>query len=188
MDRSDQLGKLIKENVCALQSSDWLSFIIQAKKKKCIHRDVGKLPHPAAKVLDHIRVEGAPATFDTPAWTVERNDEAVNRGCHKSAKEYQGFLEQELHEFCKQDYYIVLPYWAVRQLENLRICPIGVVPQRARQPRPISDYTYWGTNEDTVKIAPREAMQFGRTLIYNNTYNKAYYKVGNLSQSSMLNP
>jgi hypothetical protein len=129
-----------------------------------LHPEVRNLPHPASDLLDHLRVDGATATFTTPPWTAAQKDTAVMRGCHKSAIEYDGFLEQELVDFIKKGYYVVLPYSAVRQLENLRLCPIGVVPQRDRQPRPISDYTFWGTNGETVKLAPQETMQFGRAL------------------------
>mmetsp|Transcript_50704 Transcript_50704/g.122309 ORF Transcript_50704/g.122309 Transcript_50704/m.122309 type:complete len:800 (-) Transcript_50704:1111-3510(-) len=166
MSRSDKLGKLIDEHVCLLQSSnhDWLEYVSKVKKRSCIPPDVGRLPHPAAPLLDELRTTGAPATFSSPPWEVEKNDEAVRRGCHQSAKEYQGFLEDEMATFVERGYYVVLPYREVRHLEGLRLCPIGVVPQRKRQPRPISDYTFYGTNADTIKRAPQEAMQFGRTL------------------------
>jgi hypothetical protein len=41
---------------------------------------------------------------------------------------------------------------------------MGVVPQRDRRPRVIVDYSFFGVNEETVKLAPREAMQFGKAL------------------------
>jgi hypothetical protein len=40
-----------------------------------------------------------------------------------------------------------------------------VVPQRDRRPRLIVDYTFSGVNPETVKMAPPEAMQFGKTLL-----------------------
>jgi hypothetical protein len=39
-----------------------------------------------------------------------------------------------------------------------------VVPQHNRRPRPIVDYTYSQLNHATKRIAPSEAMQFGRAL------------------------
>ena len=39
-----------------------------------------------------------------------------------------------------------------------------MVPQRDRRPRLIVDYNFFGVNEDTVPLAPKEAMQFGRAL------------------------
>lgn len=65
----------------------------------------------------------------------------------------------------KQSQWIILPYDAVRHLHNLRISPMGVVPQHEeRRPRTIVDYSYYGLNSETVPIAPMDAMQFGNTL------------------------
>jgi hypothetical protein len=47
---------------------------------------------------------------------------------------------------------------------NLRISPLGVVPQWDRRPRTISDYSFFLVNEDTVDLAPAKSMQFGRAL------------------------
>jgi hypothetical protein len=47
---------------------------------------------------------------------------------------------------------------------QLRVSPMGVVPQRERRPRVIVDYSFFGVNDDMVKLAPREAMQFGKAL------------------------
>jgi hypothetical protein len=60
--------------------------------------------------------------------------------------------------------WIVFPFDQVRDLQNLRISPIGVVPQRDRCPRTIVDYSYSGINQETCPIAPAEAMQFGTAL------------------------
>jgi hypothetical protein len=48
--------------------------------------------------------------------------------------------------------------------EQPRLIPLGVVPQRDRRPRSIIDYTFYRINEDTVVMAPPEAMQFGKAL------------------------
>jgi hypothetical protein len=58
----------------------------------------------------------------------------------------------------------VAPYLAVCNLPGLRISPLGVVPQRDRRPRLIVDYTYSKVNMETIPLAPREAMQFGRVV------------------------
>ena len=50
------------------------------------------------------------------------------------------------------------------QLPNLRLSPPEVVPQRDRRPRWIIDYSFSGVNQDTLPLAPSEAMQFGHTL------------------------
>jgi hypothetical protein len=63
---------------------------------------------------------------------------------------------------------MVLPYRLLQKhkhlISNLRISPMGVVPQRARWPRIIVDYSFQGLNNETIKMAPREAMQFSKAL------------------------
>jgi hypothetical protein len=41
---------------------------------------------------------------------------------------------------------------------------MGCVPQHDCHPHTIVDYTFFGLNDDTVPIAPRDAMQFGNAL------------------------
>ncbi len=41
---------------------------------------------------------------------------------------------------------------------------MGIIPQRDRRPRLIIDYSYWGINDETELLSPKESMQFGRTL------------------------
>ena len=60
--------------------------------------------------------------------------------------------------------WVVLPYSAVKEFKDLRLSPPGVVPQRGRRPRWIVDYTWWKVNEETLPLAPSDAMQFGHAL------------------------
>ena len=86
------------------------------------------------------------------------------RGSHKSAHEERDFVFDEIRDFCAQGYWAVLPYEVVRSWANLRISPLGVVPQRDRRPRIIVDYSFSGINAETIPLAPKEAMQFGRAF------------------------
>ena len=58
----------------------------------------------------------------------------------------------------------VLPASLVKDIPGIRLSPLGLVPQRNRRDRMISDYSLFGVNDDTVPLAPPEAMQFGHTL------------------------
>jgi hypothetical protein len=60
--------------------------------------------------------------------------------------------------------WLVLPLNQAKELPNLRISPISVVPQRDRRPRTIVDYSFSGLNQETCTIAPSDAMQFGTAL------------------------
>ena len=61
-------------------------------------------------------------------------------------------------------YWVVLPAEAVKDLPGLRVSPPGVVPQLGRRPRWIVDYSWWLVNNETLPLAPTEAMQFGHAL------------------------
>ena len=77
----------------------------------------------------------------------------------------RAFACAEILDFCQQGYWAVLPYALVRQWVNLRVSPQDVVPQRDCRPRLNVDYTFsGGVNGDTVALASREAMQFGKAL------------------------
>ena len=64
----------------------------------------------------------------------------------------------------KKMQWTLLPADLVTGLQHLRLSPLGVVPQHDRRPRTIVDYTFHGVNDDTVPLAPLDAMQFGRAL------------------------
>jgi hypothetical protein len=83
------------------------------------------------------------------------------RGCHSSATEHLDFLMEEFLDFGRKGFWVLLPYDAVKNEKGLRLSPIGCVPQDGRRPRMIVDYSFWGLNEETVKMAPEGAMQFG---------------------------
>ena len=100
----------------------------------------------------------------TPPWTRERKDRAYQRGPHQSSRGESEFVCEEMLDFIQQGYWIVLPFDVVADLPALRLSPLGVVPQRDRRPRLIVDYTYSEVNADTLPLAPKEAMQFGRAL------------------------
>ena len=100
----------------------------------------------------------------TKPWDREAISIALARGSHQSALGHLEFLRDEMADMIDQGYWVILPYSAVLHLPNLRLSPLGVVPQRDRRPRVIVDYTFWGINEETVPLAPSESMQFGRAL------------------------
>ena len=86
------------------------------------------------------------------------------RGPHQSSDGEREFMAQEILDFARQGYWLVVPYSVVADWPNLRISPLGVVPQRDRRPRLIVDYTFSNVNGETITLSPREAMQFGRAL------------------------
>jgi hypothetical protein len=119
-------------------------------------------------MLGRLQRVGAPVVLQTAPWSPKQQTITMKRGPHKSANEFADFLKDELVEFIKQGQWVVLPF---RQLMSdpslrlhLRISPMGVVPERDRRPRIIVDYSFFDVNDETVRLAPDEAMQFGIAL------------------------
>lgn len=142
----------------------WDGYIQQCRKRPCLHPHLDHLPHPAGPLLQQLRHDGAPLQLTTPPWTSDQLEAASQRGSHQSAHSYLGFLEQEMLDMVRRGYWTILPYNLVKDTPNLRLSPIGVVPQRERRPRTIVDYTFHHVNHDTRKLAPPESMQFGQAL------------------------
>ena len=105
-----------------------------------------------------------PVVLKTPPWTIAARDEDMQYGAHSSADDHKEFLHDKLADMVEAGHWLVLPYSSVRHATDLRISPLGVVPQRDRRPRPIVDYKFSGVNEATVKLVPPESMQFGKAL------------------------
>ena len=108
--------------------------------------------------------QGVPVLLKDRPWSLEQKDRAIRRGNHPSTKAYAEFIRSEMTNMRSKGMFIVLPYRTVRPLPPLRLSPLGCVPQRERRPRIINDYTFSGVNPNTIKMAPPEAMQWGRTL------------------------
>ena len=120
--------------------------------------------HPAKRLLQHLASKGAPVVMKTPNWSTSRINQAVRRGPHKSCQSQEPFLSSEFSDFVEKSQWIVLPLSTARTIPGLRLSPPGVVPQRNRRARLISDLSFYSVNDDTLQLAPPESMQFGRAL------------------------
>ena len=162
---SDDLGKLVHQAVDLYQTTNNLEeFLLTCQGPSDLQPDIGKLPHPAASLLDQYRTSGVPYKTHAEPWTPEQREEALRRGAHQSAYQYLEFVRNEFVDFVKKRFWVVLPAQLLMNFKELRLSPLGVVPQHERRPRIICDYTFYGVNQDTSPYAPPEAMQFGRTL------------------------
>ncbi|KAI2507850.1 hypothetical protein MHU86_6630 [Fragilaria crotonensis] len=158
-------ARLLAHAAAKLDNSvNWEWFVATERGQADITPTVGTLPHKAARLLEHLRKRGAGVPLHTGPWSEEQLQRAAARGSHQSAKGEVEFVCTEMVEFCDQGFWVVLPLEVALTLPNLRLSPLGVVPQRNRRPRLIVDYTYSGVNDDTARLAPPEAMQFGRAL------------------------
>lgn len=125
---------------------------------------MGILPHKASRLLEHLRRRGVGVPLHSGPWDQATIVEAAHCGSHRSAEEDIEFVCDEMLQFCAQGFWTVLPLSVALALPHLRLSPLGVVPQRDRRSRLIVDYTFSGVNTETARLAPSEAMQFGRAL------------------------
>ena len=179
---TDKLGKRIVTDTQIFRQYG-LSYLLRLRSGT---GDFGLLrrarEHPAYRVLHHYKHRGVPITLADQPWSPEELQASVDRGPHKSAYEYSSFLREDMADMADKGFWVVLPFEEVKNTPGLRLSPIGVVPQHARRPRPIVDYTFYGINEVTQPNAPMQAMQFGRAfdrllrkiLLANPRYGRVY--------------
>jgi hypothetical protein len=163
---TDELGEFIRLHSQWFESMDWSDLVKSIRKRGDldVKMEGDLFPHPALGLLKSLQRTGVPVVMSTGPWSSKRRTKHVRRGPHKSCLSHLGFIRTEMLDFVKKGYWMVLPYRLVKDLPHLRLSPLGVIPQRERRPRLIVDYTFNGVNEETVKMMPNEAMQFGRAL------------------------
>ena len=162
-----RLGKHIRAASRLFTANGWHHLVEVTRGPSALAPSVQGVPHPARHLLRHLRQHGAPVKRRDSPWTAEAVKEAAVRGCHASAQNHREFLYEELSDMIDQGQWLVLPFKLVQHLPNLRISPIGVVPQHERRPRTIVDYSFpkvKNVNNATVPLFFRESMQFGRAL------------------------
>jgi hypothetical protein len=147
------------------EAASWGYFLESSRDPRGdLSPDVKQLPHRAAHLLDRLRLTGAPVVTKNEPWPLAKKIQALNRGLYASAINHVEFLRDEFVNMTDKVQWVVLPDRLVLNQTNLRLSPLGVVPQRDRRPRTISEYSLFMVNEDTVDLAPAESMQFGRAL------------------------
>jgi len=155
----------VDQAATSLKNSDtWTTFFTTQRHNRNDWGDVETLNHKASHLLSYYKKTGVPVTMHTRPWTPGKIASALARGPHKSAKEHVPFLRSEYCDMIKKGHWVLLPADALSQYTDLRLSPLGVVPQHDRRPRTIVDYSYFGVNDETLALAPHEAMQFGRAL------------------------
>ena len=79
--RNDHLGTLVNElSELYTNAPSWASFVEAFRGRSYLAENVGKLPHPAAPLLDKWRIEGVPILSSAKPWTTEEKDSRFERG------------------------------------------------------------------------------------------------------------
>jgi len=163
--KQDRLGKIVSESVRSFcRAPSWSQYARSARPMSRLSKKLRSLRHRAAPYLNRLRRKGASAKVSSPHWSRTLLEQRLLRGPHKSATEHNEFVRDEFADFCDSGFWTVLPYDLVKDIPNLRLSPLGVVPQRDRRPRLIVDLSFYGLNAETIRQAPPESMQFGRAL------------------------
>jgi hypothetical protein len=165
--KKEDLSRLIaRANQQFTSSSSWSEFVNKCKDP-CgdLCPDVQHIPHRAAHLLNRRRVSGATVATKSAPCTPQHKLASFNIESHQSSKQHVEFLCGEFVDMIEKGQWILLPAKLVLNNRNLRLSPLGVVPQRERQPRTICDYSFFLVNEYTVELCPAESMQFGRALL-----------------------
>ena len=163
--QNSDLGTLTNDAVTRFKSaSQHFPSFVHALQRRSEFTSLHNIHHPAKRLLRHYSSHGAPVRFSSPPWTPARIHQAALRGSHKSCADFLDFLQEEMVDFVNKRFWTVLPYSLARSIPHLRLAPFGVVPQHNRRPRLICDFSFYDQNDDTLPLAPLEAMQFGRAL------------------------
>ena len=158
-----QLGKSAKATADRLREVGFSSLVEEIRGRSNLAETVGSIDHPAAGLLDELRMTGAPVEFSCRELTAEERDAAMEYGSHGSCVRGLEFIGKEMMDFVRKGFYMVLPYECVKDVDHLHLSPMGLVPQRDRRDRIVVDYSYYGLNDATVPLAA-DSMQFGRAL------------------------
>ena len=161
----DRLGTLVRDLSATLAScASWEEFVHQVHGRSYLADSIDHIDHPARELLQEYRDHGVPVIVSDEGWTPERLQECLRRGAHPSAVEHKEFLRDEMADFCERGFWAVLPFDSVKDLEELKLSPSAVKPERDRRPRLINDHTWFGVNDATEEYVAKEVMQFGNAL------------------------
>ena len=161
---SDELGMLVNKLSSHLaRAESWEQFVNEIHGPPHLRPNLDQHEHPAGALLQQYQLHGVPVLMAGEPPSPADLDAKIERGAHQSARQHGPFIRQEMAEFIKSGYWVVLPYEQARQLPDLHLSPLGVKEERDRRPRLVADHTFYGENDLTAPTAPPESMQFGGT-------------------------
>lgn len=163
--RSDRLGEYVTAHTGMFMGLSWREFVQAVRGRGDLRvTEEARSSHPAGDLLLQFEKNGVPVVLSSAPWSQQLKDERSKRGSHKSCQDNMDFLREEILDYVEKGFWLLLPYRVLRHMKELRLSPLGIVPQRGRRPRLIVDYSFYGVNSDTLRLTPSEAMQFGRAL------------------------
>ena len=156
----DELGEFFKlDTALFVENPCWQSFFHKVKGRSNFQPQVQHLPHKAAPLILRYARQGVPVVLPSAPWSLAQKEAVIQRGNHPSVQAFSDFVKEEMLDMRRKGIFVILPYHLLKDRPELRISPLGCVPQRDCRPRIINDYTFSGVNLSTVKLASEAAMQ-----------------------------
>ena len=155
----DELGEFVRlDTALFVENPCWLPFFHKVKGQSNFQPQVQHLPHRAAPLISCYARQGVPVVLSSVPLSQTRKDTEIQRGNHPSVQALSDFVKEEMLDMRRKRIFINLPYRLLKDRPELRISPLGCVPQRDCRPRIINDYTFKGVNPSTLKLALEAAM------------------------------
>ena len=106
------IGKFAALFARQISNWGWRTFVHSRRSTSDINPAVATLAHPAARLLNHLRLRGAPVVLQPPPPPLSPTQHAIlmSRGPHKSAFDHLAFLSQEFQGMITQGFGVVIPY------------------------------------------------------------------------------
>jgi hypothetical protein len=100
----EELDHLIQEaSQLFSESSTWNEFVPKVRDVRGdFHPNVGKVPNPAAHLLNHFKIGGAPVACSGTPWYFAQKAAALTCGPHQSARQHVPFLRQEFVDMIRK--------------------------------------------------------------------------------------
>jgi hypothetical protein len=124
------------------EQTGWHCVLRRTRNRGDLRPVIKNSRHPAIELLKYLGKHGTPVLMHTPPWSTELRKEQLDRGSHKSCDEHFCFLREEMMEFALSGFWTLLPFRLVKDMANLCISPLGIIPQRDRRARLIADYSF----------------------------------------------
>ena len=127
--QKDALGKLVAEHVQLLAAKGFDGTVRELRRRGDLEITDTAAWHPASPLLKRLAKTGAPAVMSTKPWSRRTIEKRIRRGSHQSCRAHLDFLREEMLEFVRKGFWLLLPYRLVKKMKQLRVSPLGVIPQ-----------------------------------------------------------
>jgi len=123
------LGEYATQRSSLLRDQGWITMVKALWADTNIHPAIHHIQHPAAHLLDHLQLHGVPVHMHSGMWMLQQLNAAMAHRSHYSARQNLEFLSAEMMTMLQKGQWLILPYANTRNLENLWLSPLGMVPQ-----------------------------------------------------------